>query len=110
MVKYYIVYIDIFQPKADVSLDLVLIRRPILPYIITITTIGITKNTKLEDSHKPGGFCKIAQNAESGIVELSSKGKEKKVFERFFFIKSNFYLLDNLLYRSLKKQQMAKRI
>lgn len=67
-------------PKTDVCLERNLICKPIRPYSITITAIGMAKNTNDDNSHngKPGGLSSIAQNAESSIVVLSIKKKQRE--------------------------------
>lgn len=58
------------------------IRKPILPYKIIITAIGIAKNMHVDTSHKYPGFWSKAQNADSYNVELSVKYNEKYIYKK----------------------------
>jgi hypothetical protein len=46
--------------------------------------MGMTKNTQLENSNSPVGLYKTAQNAESGMVELSASKKEEGILKKMF--------------------------
>jgi hypothetical protein len=66
-----------------VCLVLERIFSPILPYKITIITIGKAKKTHVDTSHSGNcsGFSSIAQNAESGISTFAVNEKKTPVRE-----------------------------
>jgi hypothetical protein len=73
----------VHSPNATVCLVLERIFSPILPYKITIITMGKAKKTHVDTSHSGNcsGFSSIAQNAESGISTFAVNEKNTPVRE-----------------------------